>query len=492
MVSGSRRYLSYRSYRVHVAVIAVLVLALALGGVVVVSHGHSRSANSAAPPPGATTPPHRAAIAFTDLRSKMGVSTGAQLWTSPAAEIDEEIAGIAAAGARWIRTALHWRDVEPASAAEDDWTKADQIVTDAQAAGLSLVFAVGGAPDWAGAATAGEFGNDPVQYAAFAAKVATRYAGRVSAYELGNEPNLVNYVTHPSTATYTEILRAAYPAIKAIDPGAFVLSGGLGGTRDKNGNISGANFAAQLYAQGAKGFFDGIAYHPYTYPQLASTEAIAGGRGWSNMLEVRATMVQYGDGAKPIWITEFGAPTQGPNSVSEEQQAAILHDGFDLWQTYSWGGVMSWFAYHDKATDSTSHKGWFGLVDGSGRHKPSYEVFAGLLPPATSNYTPTELAAVDGAAQKLGVDRAEVQNLGSAALAWVLGLTSTILTSPVPNVGTTAITTDRSPSNYGAFSAIAGTHSSTLPEFQKAGALFLAFVLALPASASPPPVAPPG
>ena len=485
---GKRRYLTYRNYRVHVAVIAVLVVGLALGGVAIVGHGHSQG-ESAAPQPRATTPPRSAAIAFTDIRSKMGLSTGAQLWTSPPAEIDQEIAGIAAAGARWIRTALHWRDVEVTAAGETDWAKADLIVADTRAAGLSLIFTIGGAPDWAGAATTGEFGNDPARYAAFAAKVATRYRGRVAVYELGNEPNLVSYVTHPSAAIYTQILRAAYPAIKAVDPGAFVLSGGLGGTRDKNGNISGANFAAQLYAQGAKGFFDGMAYHPYTYPQMATIEADSGGRGWSHMLEVRATMVQYGDGAKPIWITEFGAPTQGTGSVSEAAQAAILHDGYDLWQRYSWGGVMSWFAYHDKGIDTTSHKGWFGLVDGSGRHKLSYAAFSGLLPPATSNYTATELAAVEGAAQTLGVDQAEVQNLGSAALAWVLGLTNTASIAPVPNVGAVALTTDRSVSDNTAFDAIAGTHSTTLPEFQKTGALFLAYVLLIPRSSSPTSVA---
>jgi endo-1,4-beta-mannosidase len=376
---GSRRSPS------RAAVVGV-VIALVAGGALVFAARRSRgSAHSTGTDTTVSTtpggPPASGPIAFTDLGSKMGLSTGAQLWGSSLSEIDSTLSGIAATGAHWVRTSLHWKDVEPASANQDDWVKADRIVADAQQQHLSLIFTVDVAPDWAGGQQTGAFGTDPATYAAFVAKVAARYRGKVDVYELGNEPNLTSYVTHPSAQTYTQILRAAYPAIKAADPGAFVLTGGLGGTRDKSGNIDGETFARQLYQDGAKGFFDAIAYHPYTYPQLPSKEATAGGRGWSHMLGVRALMVQNGDGAKPIWITEFGAPTQGPKSVSEAMQAEILQNGFDLWKTYSWGGVMSWFTYQDKGTDSTTHKDWFGLISQSGAHKPSYAAYAALARP---------------------------------------------------------------------------------------------------------------
>jgi hypothetical protein len=488
MTVRNHRYVAYRRYRSRVIVVGVVIATLAVGGVAFVrverSHGKPIVAKSS----DVTGPPRSTVVSFTDLRSKMGIATGAQLWQSSLPDIDQEIADVAATGARWLRTSVHWKDVEPSSASQDDWSKADHTVSDARAAGLSVIFTLGGAPDWAGAAQAGEFGSDPAEYGAFAAKVAARYRGSVSAYELGNEPNHVNYVTHPDAATYTQILRAAYQGIKAADPAAFVLTGGLGGTRDRKGNIDGAAFAAELYQAGAKGFFDGIAYHPYTYPQLASTEATTGGRGWSRMLQVRETMVQNGDGAKSIWITEFGAPTQGPDSVSESQQAAILHDAFDLWETYPWGGVMNWFSYHDKGTDTTTHKDWFGLVDSSGRHKPAYAAYAGLLPPATSHYTADEIAAVDRAAQTLGVDRAEEQRIGSAALAWVLGVAHTGPITPVPDDGNIPLTTDRQPPEYSATSSAAATQRTTVPEFQKTGALALAYVLAAVGSASRPTV----
>ena len=460
--------------------VAALSALLALGGIGSIVAARSAGKSASAGPSRGSTSLRVVPIAFADLRSKMGMSTGAQLWQASLPDIDKEITGISGTGARWLRTALHWRDVEPIEGGVDDWSKADRIVTDAQAAGISVIFNIAGAPDWAGAAAAGEFGDSPAQYGAFAAKVAARYAGRVRVFELGNEPNHINYVTHPSAVVYAEILRAAYTAIKAVDPGAFVLTGGLGGTRAGNGNIDGATFAAQLYEAGAKNFFDGISYHPYTYPMMASVEATVGGRGWSRMLLVRQTMVQNGDAAKPIWITEVGAPTAGTNSVTEAEQRAILHDAFDLWQTYSWGGVMCWFTYQDKGTDTTTHKDWFGLVDSTGQIKPAYAAYTALLPPSTSQYTTAEMAEIESAASKLVVDRAEFQLLGSQAFAWLLGITRSGPFTPAPNTGDVALTTDRSASEYAAMTATAESYGTTLPEFQKTGALFLAYVLALP------------
>lgn len=322
--------------------------------------------------------PSNGAIPLPTLQSKMGLATGVQLWNAAPAAMDAEITGIAAAGAKWLRTSLLWRDVEPRSATRDDWSRSDRIVTDSQKAGISLILIISGAPNWAGAQESGEFSTDPQLYAHFAAKLAARYRGRVRVYELGNEPNGTHYVPHPDPGTYVKILQATYPAIKAADPNAFVLTAGLAGGRDRKGNIAGETYLRELYQGGAKGFFDALSFHPYTYPQLPTQEATIGGRNWSMMLRVRALMVQNGDANKQIWVTEFGAPTGGPGSVSAPQQASILQNGFDLWKTYPWGGVICWFNYIDKGDDTSSHKDFFGLVTASGTHKPSYATYLAL------------------------------------------------------------------------------------------------------------------
>jgi hypothetical protein len=362
---------------VGIVVIAVVVaVAVIVGGVLFARRQHTAkhaSTTTTTPGPEPTGP-----VTFPTFASKLGLTTGVQLWSASTAQQDTEIAGIAATGARWLRTALSWRDVEPSSADQDDWSKADNIVADAQKDHVSIIFDVVGAPRWAGSQESGEFSTDPQQYADFCAKVAARYRGRVQVYELGNEPNLTTEVPNPDPATYAKVLEAAYPAIKKADPDAFVLTAGLAGGRHRNGNLTGIDFLTGLYADGAQGSFDGIAFHPYTYPLLPTQDVDNGTRNWAQMLQVRALMVRHGDGGKPIWVTEFGAPTNGPGGVSEAQQAEIMKNGFDLWKTYSWGGVISWFDYQDKGTDTSTHKDFFGIVDASLAHKPSYATFSAI------------------------------------------------------------------------------------------------------------------
>jgi len=100
--------------------------------------------------------------------------------------------------------------------------------------------------------------------------------------------------------------------------------------------------------------------------------------------------------------------------------------------------------------------------------------------PVTSHYTSTELTAIRGAATSLGVSNTEVQRLGAWALAWVLDLSHTGAITPVPDSGPGTLTTRWQPSEYSVMNAAAASHTTTLAEFQKTGALFLAYVLALP------------
>jgi hypothetical protein len=54
--------------------------------------------------------------------------------------------------------------------------------------------------------------------------------------------------------------------------------------------------------------WDALAIHPYTQPVLpASQLAIYG--GWAAVPTLRSIMIANGEGAKPMWITEVGAPT---------------------------------------------------------------------------------------------------------------------------------------------------------------------------------------
>jgi hypothetical protein len=372
--------MSRRNRAVAAALAVVLVGAIA---VVVAAVAHDgKPDSSVAPNPtngtGGTTGTVEGPIP--GLRAdQLGVATGVRLFTASTQQTDDDIAGIAAAKAKWVRTAVRWDLVEPERASSDDWTKADQIVDQARAAGLSLILDINGTPKWARKAGTGTatFPEDLQTYADFAEKVATRYRGKVGAYELGNEPNHLKSFATPDASKYAQVLKLSYPLIKAADPAAKVLTGGLGGTRAKKGNIPGDVFLADLYKAGAKPYFDGVSYHPYTYPLLPSEDT--GSRGWSRMLKARQTMVDNGDGEKQIWVTEFGAPTGGPNPVDQQKQAAIMHDAFSLWAGYSWAGPFCWFDLRDKGTDTSDHGNFFGLYTNDGQPKLALKQFETLV-----------------------------------------------------------------------------------------------------------------
>jgi hypothetical protein len=368
-----------RSRRAVAFALAVLVVGVSAIVYAAVVHTGRKQQNGAAP--GLTSGTAAGTVNMTPISglsaTQLGISTGVALFNENFARIDQDIAAIAALPAHWIRTAVRWDLIEPTSPDSDDWTKVDRIVTDAAQHNVSLILDITGTPAWARRPGAGnvEFPPDLHTYATFAGKIAARYKGRVAAYELGNEPNHIKSFVNPDPKLYEQVLQFSYPLIKAADPNAKVLTGGLGGTTG-NGVVGGDVYLAALYKDGAKPYFDGVSYHPYTYPLLPSNDT--GGRSWSRMLNARQTMVANGDADKQIWITEYGAPTGGPGSVTEAQQAAMMYDAYRLWATYSWAGPLCWFSFRDKGTDTSTHQNFFGLSTSDGQPKLSLQQYEAI------------------------------------------------------------------------------------------------------------------
>ena len=72
-----------------------------------------------------------------------------------------------------------------------------------------------------------------------------------------------------------------------------------------------------------------------------------------------------------------------------------------------------------------------------------------------------------------------MQRVGAWALEWVLGVTGTGDISPLPDTGASSVTTDWPLAQHVAIQALAASHAATVPEFQKSGALFVAYVLSI-------------
>jgi hypothetical protein len=296
-----------------------------------------------------------------------------------------QLAAMKSIGISSVRVDADWGMVQAPDAGTFDWTRLDRVVRSARVAGMLVDLIIDGCPRWAAlAGTSGDSSPQPAsstQYARWAADVAARYAPEgVNTFEIWNEPNSVHFwQPEPNPSAYTADLMAAYSAIKAVDPSAFVISGGLAPTITKNGNISAIDFLKAMYADGAKGSFDALGYHAYSFPQLPNTY----GSGWSQMAQtnpsLRSVMIRNRDSSKPIWITEFGAPSGGPNGVGETAQAIALAQGVAKVKATPWIGALYVYTWEDAGIDPANDQDWFGLLTAGGSAKSAYRSLAAAL-----------------------------------------------------------------------------------------------------------------
>ena len=223
--------------------------------------------------------------------------------------------------------------------------------------------------------------KDPAQFAAFAAQVVKRYQGKgVHYWEIWNEENAAAFWAPAADCkAYTTLLKATYTAIKKADPYATIIVGGFAPQANDGKNMAPVDFLKCIYTNGGKGYFTAVGYHPYTYPQLPTSLTP---NAWKSMLSglpnLRSVMGANDEGYKQIWLTEFGAPTWGPNKlwfVTEALQAQILSDGFAQYEKYSWAGPIFVYSLRDSGTSASTNENFFGLERFDGFHKPAYDVF---------------------------------------------------------------------------------------------------------------------
>jgi GH35 family endo-1,4-beta-xylanase len=301
-------------------------------------------------------------------------------------QTDERRAAIATslakAGVRSVRIDIGWNSLQPARRRFSDWHVgvADRCVNLARARGMEVLGTLLWTPAWAnGGRSRSVPPSRRADFAWFARWAARHFRGRVSAWEVWNEPN-DRVFWRSSARHYVRLLRAAYPAIKAGDPNALVVFGGI----MQNDN----RFLARAYAAGAQGAFDVMATHPYQ--GNAPPEAADDGNDWwllAHVPAIRKVMTRYGDGGLPIWFTELGwsTHTNYPGlqfwqlGVTPQEQAAYLTRAMPLIEArYPYVEKVIW--YKDAARPGEDElQGGYGLLDADLAPRPVYWALKALL-----------------------------------------------------------------------------------------------------------------
>jgi hypothetical protein len=287
-------------------------------------------------------------------------------------------------GFSWLVQLVEWREVEPAPG-EWFWEYTDWLVRAAEYYGLDLVLRLDHPPDWA--IVADDLPPvDVASYVSFVGRVAARYRDRVAAYVVWNEPNLASEWAGcaPDPAGYTELLCAAATAIRAADPQALVVSAGLAPTNHASASaLDDRRYLEAMYDSGAAACFDVLGAHPYgfAYPP----DDAAGDHHSLNvarLADLRAIMVQNGDGRKPVWATEVGWTTDPVGTsqqwlcVSEEEQSRYLVGAFE-WADKEWPW-LEWIAVWNLSAglSADDEKRGYSILAEDGAPKLAYESLA--------------------------------------------------------------------------------------------------------------------
>jgi hypothetical protein len=318
-------------------------------------------------------------------------------------------------GASYVRlNSFSWRRIQPNNNRQFLWEAAapfDAQFFAAQQAGLKAVVIVDDAPRWATQrpTACGALKREHFQSLAnFMTQVIARYSQppyNVKYWELGNEvdidPSLVPIDNmfgcwgnqndpYYGGGYYGEMLKVVAPAIRAADPEAKIVFGGLlldsPNTPKTDPTRKGRSelfFEGALRA-GAGPYFDILAFHSYpfwqyqryldhdlTHPKWKDL----GGQMVGKVAFLRETMRRY-NVDKPLWMNEggmiyFGNNPPAPSAAFLENSAAHAARAF----TRGLGvGVQQFFWF------TLDAPGWNqgGLVERNGTIRPSFRVLRQL------------------------------------------------------------------------------------------------------------------
>ena len=340
--------------------------------------------------------------------------------------IPNDLAGPIEIGGRWTRHMVLWREVEPRKGQFRDLDRAVRQFNNLSDAGFEIVPRIVSVNPWAqdgrinklNAEAAGKrapMGNftyigmptDLASYRRFVTRVVEAYDGDGSGDAAGLKKGVKYWQVEnewdwrwkDTPERFVELLKVAYDTIKAADPEAKVVLGGisklvpdafhaglLGDSFELNGKtITPASLEQQ------KDFKEGYALrryvleHGHPYFDIISFHQYGRYRAIEKEVEYLRGIMREHNYEKPLWVTEAGGPfVPYGETYTEDRQAqevvkyyaSALASGVEVifWSTYlptpEWGTAFT----------NTS------LLDRGGRRKPayySYKLMASKLKDAT-------------------------------------------------------------------------------------------------------------
>jgi hypothetical protein len=285
----------------------------------------------------------------------------------------------------WVRLPLSWRVIEPQNTTPENYTwpaSFEQQLAALSAQHIRVVLLFGDNPSWAATYLNGPIDLvDISELTEFMQAVVARYSQppyNVKYWEMYNEPDNGNELFAEegfgyfgdTPQAYVDVLEAVYEPIKAVDPEAKVLLGGLAYDSWEPDGPFVQDFLDQVLISGGAAYFDLMNFHyyvsfranwePYGYDILGK------------LAFLRDKLASYGVD-KPFVCTETGWFSNFQGGNGHEMQSRYVIQGFVRSMTTDMGLVI-WFTLLDGADDP---RNW-GLLDLDLNPKPSYYAYQTL------------------------------------------------------------------------------------------------------------------
>lgn len=308
----------------------------------------------------------------------------------------------------WVKIDVSWEAIEPAQGVFN-FVVLDEAVNALNRANISVLLTLtGDTPVWA-RTLAQEDGppDDFATFAAYTSTIAAHFEGRVAAYQIWNEPNLRRQWASDrhriDPASYFDLLRQAYAAIKTADPAAMVISAGLAPTGFNDG-VNALNdrlYLQSLYDLGLKSVTDAVAVHAVGFANPPEAECCQKPDGvethyenrsfyFKNTLDDYHAITQANGDERPLWVTKFGWGTSEDTETPGEglvyvtynslvEQATYIPGAYNLAQGMGYIGPMFLFNFNGcQFNVARPEECYFSLLGPSGAPRAAFNTLRAM------------------------------------------------------------------------------------------------------------------
>jgi hypothetical protein len=339
---------------------------------------------------GTQAPPHQAflPLALVDVSQSTDVPVGVEFLSIN----NPLVVKATQSGAAWARVQLPWTQIEPSNTIPDyyQWPAyLDPHLAEMSRRNINVILTFGNNPRWAATYSGGPVDRVDISELVQFMQAAVAYYGaepfNVKYWEFYNEPDNGS-VVHSEAGqlgyfgkqpeAYVALLRAVYGPMKAVDPEAQIVFGGIAydNWTDTGGPFI-KDFLDRVLQQGGGNYFDVMNFH--YFPRFRQIWAPYGQDIIGKAKYLRSKLNDYGV-SKPMICTEAGVSSHLSDGGSPEQQSRYVPQLF----ARSMAARLQTTIWHHLIDDANMSSQKFGLLEPDRSPKPAfyaYQTFARQL-----------------------------------------------------------------------------------------------------------------